>query len=675
MKISLGLAATFSVLFIFQNCSAGGGSPVGTGGGGGGGSTTTSHAVTVTNQVVYAGSAFDSPNMLAVDGSGVVWVTDSNASGKGVIRIAVGAATNCSSGCTSVTAQGLGSSNLAGLAIDGAGSVWLKSGLIYKISNAGSIVSAGPNGWGASNNFYGDYNGTIDSSGNFWFGNTNLSVGNIGKMSTGGTVLSAGYGAAGLSNPLSVAVDGSDNIWVANITSSNTGNIIKFPGSTPTSPVIYTGGGILSPVAVAVDPSGNIWVANNNTGFGTGSDGSVVKIAVGAAANCSTGCTKYTHSYLHTVVAVAADGDGNIWVANGVDGSVTEIISGAPSDCLTGCVKFSSAGLGSAKHLAIDRSGNVWIASSVGVVKFPGIAAATQTPISRQSRGAAVGTFWNNQDSGIFGNINSVANSGSLFAAVTNAGEIATSPNGYTWTTRTSPVSGIALNSIVWSNSQFVAVGNNGSIVTSSNGITWTLRSSGTVASLTGVAWSGSNYLAVGAAILTSSDGVSWTLRGAAPHVSYSGLAWSGTRFVAINSAFAIDSTADGISWSTASSLPAYCGTCSISLNAIASSGSRLIVVGGNTTGTAVVWTSTDVGSDGWTNVTPPAFVSPIGLVAVTWSGAEFVTAGYNGNIATAVNGTTWMVRNSGTSNAFTSATATTSKYILGSGSTIYTSP
>jgi len=60
-----------------------------------------------------------------------------------------------------------------------------------------------------------------------------------------------------------------------------------------------------------------------------------------------------------------------------------------------------------------------------------------------------------------------------------------------------------------------VTVGYSGTILTSPDGITWTARSSGTLNNLNGVAYGNSIYVAVGysGAILTSPDGITWTER------------------------------------------------------------------------------------------------------------------------------------------------------------------
>jgi hypothetical protein len=114
------------------------------------------------------------------------------------------------------------------------------------------------------------------------------------------------------------------------------------------------------------------------------------------------------------------------------------------------------------------------------------------------------------------------------FVAV-GAGTILTSPDGATWTTRVNPP-GNDLTCVAYGNDLFVAVGADFSagigpnsisgctILTSPDGITWTSRTSGTPNGLTGIAYGNHQFVAVGpgepeATILTSPDGINWTKR------------------------------------------------------------------------------------------------------------------------------------------------------------------
>lgn len=109
-----------------------------------------------------------------------------------------------------------------------------------------------------------------------------------------------------------------------------------------------------------------------------------------------------------------------------------------------------------------------------------------------------------------------------MFAACGDTGanaRIMTSPNGKdSWTLRTTPSS--AYYAICWGNGLFVAVGNN-VILTSPDGITWTSRTSPSNRDWRGIVWSQTlgKFVAVstynaGAGVtsyMTSTDGINWT--------------------------------------------------------------------------------------------------------------------------------------------------------------------
>jgi hypothetical protein len=84
-----------------------------------------------------------------------------------------------------------------------------------------------------------------------------------------------------------------------------------------------------------------------------------------------------------------------------------------------------------------------------------------------------------------------------LFVAVGKYGTILTSPDGVTWTARTSGTSDY-LRSVTYGNGLFVAVGEYGTILTSPDGVTWTAQTSGTGNDLNGVAYGNGLFVAVG---------------------------------------------------------------------------------------------------------------------------------------------------------------------------------
>jgi len=94
-------------------------------------------------------------------------------------------------------------------------------------------------------------------------------------------------------------------------------------------------------------------------------------------------------------------------------------------------------------------------------------------------------------------------------------GQIATSTNLTTWTSRTW-ISGTPLpNWAAWNGTTWVVVADGGAIGTSTNGITWTKQTSPTIENLLWVDWNSNDnkFVAVGnnMVVLTSPDGITWT--------------------------------------------------------------------------------------------------------------------------------------------------------------------
>ena len=121
-----------------------------------------------------------------------------------------------------------------------------------------------------------------------------------------------------------------------------------------------------------------------------------------------------------------------------------------------------------------------------------------------------------------------------------------------------------SFSQVIYANNQLLAVGGGSTVALSPDGVTWSryvLPNIGLSApNVSDVAWTGINYVAVGAyfdddvsnvrpAILTSPDGIRWTPRFAAPlGVALSSVAWSGGKIVAVGNGVILSST-DGITW------------------------------------------------------------------------------------------------------------------------------
>lgn len=157
-----------------------------------------------------------------------------------------------------------------------------------------------------------------------------------------------------------------------------------------------------------------------------------------------------------------------------------------------------------------------------------------------------------------------------LFCAVASSGNtnrVMTSPNGLTWTLRTS-ASNNDWRSIVWGGAigqkKFVAVsssGTNNRVMTSSDGITWTSQVSAANNYWTSVIWSPELGLfcavassGVGNRVMTSPDGITWTSRNASDDYNWQSITWSPALglFCAVASSGVIHrvmTSSNGINW------------------------------------------------------------------------------------------------------------------------------
>ena len=197
---------------------------------------------------------------------------------------------------------------------------------------------------------------------------------------------------------------------------------------------------------------------------------------------------------------------------------------------------------------------------------------------------------------------------GSIWVALASAGGTTaqSSTDGITWTNRTVP--NITYGACAWGNSVFVAVGANlgptTTYCTSTNGTTWTTRALPTAISALGMAFDGTQFVAIncdgsGTTCLSSTDGITWAQSATQIAGFWAMMIWTGSKFVAVQSGAtdAIMTSPDGVTW-TASNMPS-----SVTWKKLASRDDGTVVcVGGNSTNAAV---SRDHGVT-WVNATLP---------------------------------------------------------------------
>jgi hypothetical protein len=255
-------------------------------------------------------------------------------------------------------------------------------------------------------------------------------------------------------------------------------------------------------------------------------------------------------------------------------------------------------------------------------------------------RDVTTSVTWSTSDANLAVISNSAGTNGQATAlndgAVTitaSIGNLSGSTTSTIWTLANSSTTN-DMHGIAWSGTNLVAVGDNNTILTSSNGLNWTLQSSGIFNYFYNTAWLGTHFAAVGQGnqIVTSPDGVTWT-----PHVygSYNplcGIAKSDNVYVAVGSVIVLSSPDENVWTSRSTDLTnSVCG--------IVWSGSRFVTVGYG----GKILTSSDGLS--WTSIVSGSTTS---LNGIAWSGTKFVAVGNTGTVLTSPDGATWASVQSG---------------------------
>jgi len=173
----------------------------------------------------------------------------------------------------------------------------------------------------------------------------------------------------GLSYPTALGIDSQNNIWVANYNDP----LSAFnPQGTPLSATGYAFYDLVNTYGLAIDPSNNIWITNANA---PGGNGSVFKIfGVNDPATLGTSSGFVDGSY-DVPYAIAADTNGNIYLANSGNSSVT-VLNSSGTDI--------APDLGASLNLvafplavAIDSTHGFWLSGETNVVHYAGPNAPT----------------------------------------------------------------------------------------------------------------------------------------------------------------------------------------------------------------------------------------------------------------------------------------------------------
>ncbi|MFZ5786462.1 MAG: hypothetical protein ACOY3Y_08465, partial [Acidobacteriota bacterium] len=254
-------------------------------------------------------------------------------------------------------------------------------------------------------------------------------------------------------------------------------------------------------------------------------------------------------------------------------------------------------------------------------------------------------------------------------------GDSLTSPDGITWTLRTIQPATF-LTGLAWTGTELVAVGGRAdplaggkvqaAILASADGMTWQPRSSSLATSLTAVCVNGPILLAVGGepepAITTSADGITWTARSSSTTLaSLRSIAWTGSRFIAVGDDATIITSEDGQVWAPVQA-PDHTG----GLHTVIWAGWQLVALSDR-----ALLTSRDGLS--WQITT---FDDDISISALAWTGSILAGVGAGGRIVTSLDAVTWVAQVSGTTGHLSGVAWTGSQLVaVGESGTVLTSP
>ncbi len=296
------------------------------------------------------------PNGVAVDGSGNIYIADTN--NHRIRKVDSGGAITTVAGSGTSGFGGDGGAAAAaqlrepgGAAVDSAGNLYIadagnhrirkvdSGGAITTVAGSGTSGFGGDGGAAAAAQLREPGGAAVDSAGNLYIAD----AGNhrIRKVDSGGAITTvagsgtSGFGgdggaatAAGLDNPIGVAVDSAGNLYIADAGNhrirkvDTLGAITTVAGSGTAG---YSGDGgaataaqLSSPYGVAVDSAGNLYIADesNHRIRKVDSGGAITTVAGSGTAGYGGDGGAATAAQLREPIGVAVDSAGNLYIAD-----------------------------------------------------------------------------------------------------------------------------------------------------------------------------------------------------------------------------------------------------------------------------------------------------------------------------------------------------------------------
>ena len=313
---------------------------------------------------------FNSPNLIALDSKGAIYIADTTnhrvrmISGNTVTTIA--GTGNIGQGGNNGPATSATVNSPGGVAVDSAGTIYIAdtgNNMIRKISGGtitlfagtGNANYSGDNGPALNAELSGPTGLALDSAGNLYIADTNNNL--IRKVDKSGNITSyvggTGPTARSLNHPTGLWMDAANVLYI-----SDTGNrrIAKFANNVFTNfagnqSVGFSGDGgpatramLNNPVGIAVDSAGNLYIAdaNNSRIRKVTTDGNIVTIAGKGGASYSGDGGLATSAGLFFPRGVAVDSGGKVYIADTQNNVVRLLTPVFPSITSGGVVNAAS---------------------------------------------------------------------------------------------------------------------------------------------------------------------------------------------------------------------------------------------------------------------------------------------------------------------------------------------
>jgi hypothetical protein len=330
------------------------------------------------------------PEVMAIDGSGNIWIANYNGSTTGSPSApAYGSLTELSpTGQPMLNVLNTGQIIYpVGIVIDPSDNVYVSdyeqkpvSTLIFDNQVVEYTASGGYIPFTVGN---GPGQMVSDPSGNIFVVETSSTVNSVvgpgvleeipggSTVATPKTPVPIGSTGQKISKNSGIVMDQWYNIWIGG--AGNSTSVYPYVYSNPGTPTWTLGTPTIPPCAnkgygAAIDSTGNIWLPS-----GALATGAICEVTASSSGAVTGPSTPYTGGGLSYPYYIAVDGGGNLWVAN--DASAVNVVSEFTNTgtALSPSTGFATSTFYESYMIAVDASGNVWVTNynSTGSATLP----------------------------------------------------------------------------------------------------------------------------------------------------------------------------------------------------------------------------------------------------------------------------------------------------------------